>query len=127
MTIDFENALAGEHGAETQAAAEEAVRYAVDSIAKMIKPSIDAALAAEVASGDFASGGTFTVPKPPIRALDGECVLPLESPLSEVTRRAVEGGFTELRFNPETMGWTYHRPDEAVGEDGRRYIRVQAP
>lgn len=46
---------------------------------------------------------------------------------NEVERRATEGGYTELRFNPETMGWAYHRPDEAVGEDGRRYVRVRMP
>jgi hypothetical protein len=41
----------------------------------------------------------------------------------EIERRAFEQGFTELRFNPETMGWAYHKPDQAVGADGRVYVR----
>jgi hypothetical protein len=41
----------------------------------------------------------------------------------EIERCAFASGFTELRFNPGTMGWAYHKPDQAVGPDGRIYVR----
>lgn len=44
-------------------------------------------------------------------------------PLRPIGERAFEQGYTELRFNPDTMGWAYHKPDQAVGDDGRVYVR----
>lgn len=49
------------------------------------------------------------------------------SPLKAITDRALEQGYTDLRFNPKTMGWAYHKPDQAVGEDGRFYVKADLP
>ncbi len=118
----FERVLSGELGDEAKQTAERATQEAVAKVADMFAPT-------KLPGGvmlDFASGGTFTALKGPIRALGDECVVPL-SVNDEIRKRAIQGGYTELRFNPETTGWAYHRPDEAVGMDGRRYVRVQAP
>lgn len=48
-------------------------------------------------------------------------------PIMPVRKRAFGQGYTELRFNPETMGWAYHKPDQAVGDDGRVYVKVDRP
>lgn len=44
-------------------------------------------------------------------------------PLRPLSERALEQGYTELRFNPDTMGWAYNQPDQAVGDDGRVYVK----
>ena len=125
MAIDFENALAGEHGDEAQRAAEDAVRGAVDAIAVMLKPSIDAALNAGAAMGGFAAGGIFNSRAATFHLSNGECILPIGDVLRERTEQAQSQGYTELRFNPDTRGFAYHKPDQAVGEDGRLYIRAR--
>jgi len=48
-------------------------------------------------------------------------------PLKSLRERAVERGYTDLRFDPETMSWGYHKLDQAVGEDGRTYTKVVLP
>lgn len=121
METDFEHALSGVHGERAKEVAERAVSDAVANIGQMLA-------AAKPFGGvmpNFASGGTFTALSAPIRKLDGECVVPLDSPLLEVRRRAIAEGYTELRFNPETMGWAYHKPDQALGEDGHTYVSVR--
>lgn len=45
-------------------------------------------------------------------------------PITPVRMTAFEQGYTDLRFNGETMSWAYHKPDQAVGEDGRVYIKA---
>ena len=50
-----------------------------------------------------------------------------EVSINEIIRcRAILQGYTELRFNPETMSWAWHKPDQAVGEDGRLYVWPRA-
>lgn len=44
-----------------------------------------------------------------------------------ISARAHRRGYTDLRFNPETMGWAYHKPDQAVGADRRRYVLAPKP
>lgn len=44
------------------------------------------------------------------------------APLKSLGERALEQGYTELRFNPKTRGWAYHKPDQALGADGRVYV-----
>lgn len=43
--------------------------------------------------------------------------------LREVERRAFEDGYTELRFNPKTLGWAYHKPDQTGVVNGTIYVR----
>lgn len=45
-------------------------------------------------------------------------------PIDSVEKVAAERGCTGLRFNGRTMGWSYHKPDQAVGEDGRLYVKA---
>ena len=45
-------------------------------------------------------------------------------PIKSAHELALEHGYTQHRFNPETMGWAYHEPDQSVGDDGRRYVMV---
>lgn len=48
-------------------------------------------------------------------------------PTSDTIRKfAHEQGYTDLRFNPATRSWAWHKPDQAVGADGRLYIRAQS-
>lgn len=122
MATDFEGALAGEHGEDAQRAAEEAVRGAVDALAGMLKPTMDAALAACVATGGFATGGVFNARAATLHFDGGEAILPIGNVLRE---RALAQGYTDLRFNSETMSWAYHKPDQAVGEDGRTYVKAR--
>lgn len=42
----------------------------------------------------------------------------------EIEARAYAQGFTELRMDPETKGWAYNKPDQALGTDGRLYVRA---
>lgn len=115
----FEDALAGKHGEEAQHAAEGAVRSAVDKMADMFKhagPMIGGTISS------FPTGGLFSVSAAKFTLSNGEAVLPL-SVNEEVRKRALSSGHTELRFNSETMGYAYHKPDQAVGEDGRVYVR----
>lgn len=48
-------------------------------------------------------------------------------PLKALSERALEQGYTDLRFNPKTMGWAYHKPEQALGEDGRLYVKADRP
>jgi len=47
-----------------------------------------------------------------------------EEPFAESVRKhAFERGYVELRFNPSTMSWAWHKPDQATGPDGTIYVR----
>jgi hypothetical protein len=46
------------------------------------------------------------------------------APLDSVEKVAAERGCTGLRFNGRAMGWAYHKPDQALGEDGRLYVKA---
>jgi len=53
-----------------------------------------------------------------------EAISAADEPLAETVRKhAFEHGYVELRFNPRTMWWAWHKPDQAVGPDGRIYVR----
>jgi hypothetical protein len=44
-------------------------------------------------------------------------------PLSDTIRNHAHAlGYTELHFNPQTMGWSWHKPDQVLGADGRLYV-----
>lgn len=61
MAIDFEEALAGEHGEIARKAAEDAVSSAVKQLGQMLNPAGLRALPEGVER--FASGGVFNPPK----------------------------------------------------------------
>lgn len=46
------------------------------------------------------------------------------APLKSLSEHALAQGYTDLRFDQKTMGWAYHRPDQAIGGDGRLYVKV---
>ena len=121
MSTELERALSGELGEEPKQAADRAVRSAFDEVTKMLMPSIEASLLSGDAFGGFARGGVFNAPTSVFRTNDGEHVVPL-SVNSEIQKRVISSGATELRFNSETMSYAYHKPDQAVGGDGRLHV-----
>lgn len=46
------------------------------------------------------------------------------APLKSLSEHALTQGYTDLRFDQKTMGWAYHKPDQAVGHDGRLYVKA---
>lgn len=74
--IELEAALAGAHGPEAKAAAEDVVKRAVEQVAKMLKTAIGA-LPPGVPVAGFASGGSFSAKASVPRYSGGEFVVPI--------------------------------------------------